>query len=131
MSQENVEIVRAAIDAFNERDWDAALKDAAPGSEVDLSRAVGPVHGVYRLDQVRGFIDDLAESWESLRLEAHEFVEAGKHVVVPWTVHVRGRDGIEVSARVTWVWTFRDRAIERMCMYQEWQEALEAVGLSE
>jgi ketosteroid isomerase-like protein len=130
MSQENIEIVRAAIDAFNERDWDTALKDAAPDSEADLSRAFGPMHGVYKLDEVRKFIDDLVDSWESLRLEADEFIEADEHVVVPWTVHGRGRDGIEVSARVTWVWTIRDHAIERICMYQERQEALDAVGLS-
>jgi hypothetical protein len=35
MSQENVEIVRAWYDAFNREDWDAMLKDAAPGFEVD------------------------------------------------------------------------------------------------
>jgi hypothetical protein len=33
MSQENVEIVRASIDGWNRRDWDVALKDAAPGIE--------------------------------------------------------------------------------------------------
>ena len=131
MSQENVEIVRAAIDAFNERDWDAALKDAAPDSEADLSRAVGPMHGVYKLDRVRNFFDELADSWDSLRIETDEFIEADDHVVVPWTVHARGRDGIEVSARVTWVWTIRDRAIERISMYQGRQEALEAAGLRE
>jgi hypothetical protein len=31
MSQENVEIVKAAIDAVNREDWDAAFQDAAPG----------------------------------------------------------------------------------------------------
>ena len=45
MSQENVEIVRGAIDAMNRGDWDAALKAAAPNFEFDLSRAVGPLHG--------------------------------------------------------------------------------------
>jgi len=29
------------------------------------------------------------------------------------------------------VWTIRDRRIMHACVYQEWQEALEAVGLSE
>ena len=43
MSQENVEIVRAVIDAFNRGDFEAAFKDVAPSAEVDLSRAVGPV----------------------------------------------------------------------------------------
>jgi ketosteroid isomerase-like protein len=131
MSQENVEVIRAAIDAFNHRDWDSALKDAAPASEVDLSRAIGPMHGVYRLDQMRGFIDDLAENWESLRIEPDELIEAGENVVVPWTIHAAGRDGIEVQARVTWTFTIREGAIERACMYQERQEALEAAGLRE
>ena len=42
-----------------------------------------------------------------------------------------GRDGIEVGSRPTLVWTIRDGAIERVSMYQERQDALEAVGLSE
>ena len=42
MSQENVEIVRAAFDALNRGDMDAVLKDAAPDFELDWSRAVGP-----------------------------------------------------------------------------------------
>ena len=131
MSQENVEIVRAAIDAYNRGDWKAAFKDAAPDFEFDLSRSVGPVHGVFRLDQWLSLMKDFAEDWESLRLEPHEFIEAGEHVVVPWKLHAVGRDGIEVQTRTTWTWTIRNGAIERVCMYQERQEALEAVGLSE
>jgi hypothetical protein len=46
MSQENVEIVRTAIDAYNDGDWESALKDAGPGFEFDLTRAAGPLHGV-------------------------------------------------------------------------------------
>jgi len=49
---ENVETVRAAIEALNSRDMDGLLEDAAPDFELDFSRAVGPVHGVYRLDQM-------------------------------------------------------------------------------
>ena len=50
-------------------------------------------------------------------------------MVVPWTMHLTGRDGIQVQARVTWVWTFRGGAVERLSMYQEREDALEAVGL--
>ena len=53
MSQENVEIVKAAIAAYNREDWDAMFKDAAPGFELDMSRAVGPWRGIYGLDQAR------------------------------------------------------------------------------
>jgi len=131
MSQENVEIVRAAVDAWNRGDWDAALKDGAPSFEFDFSRSVGPRRGVYSLDQMRGFFHEFVESWESNRIEADEFIEAGEHVVTPNTLYVRGRDGIEVQARAAWVWTLREGRITRLCFYQERQEALEAVGLFE
>ena len=74
---------------------------------------------------------DLTEGLTSARLEPQEFIEAGEHVVVPCTFHATGRDGIELQARVTWTFTIRDGAVERICLYQERQEALEAVGLSE
>ena len=131
MSQENVEIVKAAYDAYNREDWDALAKDAAPGFEMDLSRAVGPWRGVFGLDQAREFVVELAASWESTWLEPHEFIEAGDLVVVPGTQHVKGRGGIEVVVRGTWVWTIRNGAIERVSMYQEKEDALEDLGLSE
>jgi ketosteroid isomerase-like protein len=131
MSQENVEIVKASIDAVNRGDWDAMLKDAAPGFEYDFSRAVGPWRGVFGLDQARRLWEEFAASWESFRVEPHEFIEVGDHVVVPGAGHMVGRDGIEVEARVTFTWTIRDGAIERVCMFQERGEALEALGLSE
>jgi ketosteroid isomerase-like protein len=131
MSQENVEIVRAAVDAYNRRDWNSVLKDAGPDFELDFSHAVGPNRGVFGLDQTRGIMDEITEHWESLRIEPHEFMEADEHVVVPWTLHTAGRDGIEVQARTTWVWTIRDGAITRITMDQQREDALEAAGLSE
>jgi ketosteroid isomerase-like protein len=131
MSQENIKIVRAAIDAYNRGDWDTFVKDAASDFEFDLSRAVGPNHGVYGRDQTQSLSSQFVEDWESVWIEPHEFIEAGEHVVVPWTMHAVGRDGIELETRVTMNWTIRNGAIERVCMYQERQEALEAAGLSE
>jgi ketosteroid isomerase-like protein len=131
MSEENVEIVRAAYDAYNRGDLDAALKDAAPECELDWTRAVGPQRGVYRLDQIRAFLIDFLETFESNRVVPDEFIEAGEQVVVPQTGYLRGRDGIEVTARIALVWTFRDGAIVRICLYQQKQEALEAAGLRE
>ena len=131
MSKENVDIVRASIDAWNRGDWDAALKDAAPSFEFDFSRSVGPGRGVYSLDQMRGYFREFVEAWESLRLQVDEFIEARDHVVMPNTLHARGRDGVEVQAHGAWVWTIRDGSITHLCFYQERQEALEAVGLSE
>src|SRR3954463_10042212 len=131
MSQENVEITRAALDALNREDIDAALKDAAPDFVFDFSRSVGTEGGVYKLGQMRTFWGELAaEMWESSRFEVEEFIEAGDLVMTPVTNLLRGRDGIEVQARGAWVWTFRDGSVARITLYQTRQEALEAAGLS-
>jgi ketosteroid isomerase-like protein len=131
MSRENVEIVRAAIEAFNRGDMGGVLKDAAASFEYDFSRSVGPQRGVYSLAQMDGFLYEFAEVWESIRFEAAEFIEAGEHVVTPTTSDHRGREGIEVQARAALVWTIRDGSIARISFYQERREALEAVGLRE
>jgi hypothetical protein len=48
MSQENVEIVRVVVDAVNRADWEGALQQLHPDFELDFSRAVGPVSGVFK-----------------------------------------------------------------------------------
>jgi ketosteroid isomerase-like protein len=131
MSQENVEIVRAAIDALNRGDWQSVLKDAAPDFKLDMSRSISPSRGVYERDQVTRFIEEFTGSWNSLRLEPHEFIEVSEQVIVPWTALFVGRDGVEVQARVTWTWTVRDGAIKGVAMFQERRDALDAAGLSE
>src|SRR5262245_19598617 len=64
MSQENVEIVKAGIDAYNREDWDAVVKHAAPGFELDFSRAVGPWRGVFGLDQARRLMEEVVDTWD-------------------------------------------------------------------
>ena len=56
MSQENVELHRRLVDAFNRRDLDEAMRDTDPQVEVDWSRSRGFVAGIYRgQDASRGF----------------------------------------------------------------------------
>ena len=131
MSQENVEIVRGFVDAINRRDWPAARKSQTPDYEYDQSRSDGPQRGVYKREQMQRFLDDIAGAWESVRYEVHDYVAAGEQVVVPFTSHVRGRDGIELQARAAWVFTIRGGAVALQCYYPSRQDALEAVGLSE
>ena len=131
MSQENVELIRTAIDAINRNDRDALVELAAPSFEYDVSRAVGPWRGVYTLDEVPRLWEEFTGAWESFRYEADEFIASGKHVVTPFTNQMRGRDGIEVQARAVFLWTIHDGAIARLCLYQDQREALEASGLSE
>jgi ketosteroid isomerase-like protein len=64
-------------------------------------------------------------------LRPQGFTDAGSDVVVSNTTHFRGREGIEVSASSTWVFTVENGQITRLRMFQERAEALEAAGLSE
>ena len=131
MSQENVEIVRAFIDAFNQGDLEAAFKHMDSDFELDASRTIGLAGGVLKLDQMRPALDEFLGLWEAVRFELDKFVEVGEQVAISLVSYLRGRDGIEVTARVPWVWALRDGRVVRQCFYQEWQEALKSVGLSE
>ena len=77
------------------------------------------------------FWDVFWETFEDVQVELHGFTEIGSEVVVSNTAHMRGREGIEVSARSTFVWTVETGQITRFRMFQERSEALEAIGLSE
>jgi ketosteroid isomerase-like protein len=132
MSQENVEIVRRAIDAFNRGDFDAALEYIAPQATLDWSHSRGPDAGVYvGHDAIRRLWKEITEPFERLTMVPGEFIPYGEHVVVPITGRMTGRSGIKVEANTATVATLRDGCMVRWTMYQDTDEALRAVGLEE
>jgi ketosteroid isomerase-like protein len=135
MSQENVEMIRAAIEAWNRGDWDEALKDAAPDFELDNSTNAGEWRGVHRgPDQAKRMWRAFLEPWESVRIEVSEFIEADEGVVVTrQKANFVGRDGIAVPGptRSGWLWTIRDGKLTYLAIYNDLDDALEAAGLSE
>ena len=132
MSQENVEIVRQSLDAYSRRDIDAMRTLNHPDLELDWSASVGSLAGVYRgLDEALRFYAEYYETFEATVIKPDRFIETGDLVVVPNVAHQRGRDGIEVSARSTLVFAVHNRLITRICLYQDEDEALKAVGLEE
>lgn len=131
MSRENVDVLRAGVEALNRGDVGAAFKEAAPDYELDNSRAIGIDRGVYDLDSARRLLEQFISMWASAAWGLDDFIEAGEHVVTPFTNVLRGRDGIEVRARGFWVWTFRNGKVARCCLYQDRNEAFEAAGLRE
>ena len=130
MSQ-RLDLVRAAVDALNRGEWHAALAQAAPGFEYDLSRTDSPLRGVHGLAQMTRVLDDFLGLWEAVRYEPEELIEAGEHVVMPFTSHFRGRDGIEMHTKAVWVWTIRDGELARLTLYKDRQEAFAAAGLGD
>jgi ketosteroid isomerase-like protein len=132
MSRENVEAVRRHIEAWNRRDLATWMASYSPDAEIDWSRARGPFKGVYRGPREReAFWEVFWSTFDDVQVELYGLAEAGSEVVYSNTAHMRGREGIEVSARSTFVYTIENGQITRFRMFQARAEALEAVGLAE
>ena len=134
MSQENVETVRRAYEAFSRAGLDALIEHFHANAEYDATAAIGPYAGMYYgRAAIRSFLADYLESWEYVRMEPEDFIEAGEdHVVVLLRLHMRGKgSGVAVEAQTINVWTVRDGKAVRIAVYNDRAEALEAVGLSE
>jgi ketosteroid isomerase-like protein len=132
MSQEKVEIVRRFTEAWNRRDLVTAVALWRSDAEMDWSRSRGPLQGVHHgIGEIEAFWNEFLSTFEDIQLAAHSLTEIGSEVVVPNTARFHGRDGIEVIARSTFVFTVESGQITRLRMFEEHTEALEAVGLSE
>ncbi len=132
MSEENVETVLRHNEGWNRRDLTTWLALFSSDAEIDWSRSRGPLKGAYRgHDELEVFWDAFWSTFDDIQVERHGFTEVGSEVVVPNTAHIRGRQGIEVVARSTFVFTVKNGQITRLRLFQERADALEAVGLSE
>ena len=97
--------------------------------EYDWSRSLGPNRGIYRgVEAFMEFINDQWSTFESVTLEAHDFIPRGNHVVVPTTTHGRGRQGVSVTAKSAQLYTFDNGRLVRVTLYQDREEALAAAG---
>src|SRR4026208_2442045 len=102
MSQENVEVVRRAVEAWNRRDRRAWLALFRSDAELDWSRARGPLKGVYRGHrELEAFSNELWSTFEDARLETYGWAEAGSEIVYSNTVHMPGRQGNAVAGERT------------------------------
>lgn len=131
MSQENVETLNEVYEEWARGNFRAGegLFDrlvvcvVSPGS---------PEPGVYLgMDEVNKWMRQQLEAWETLTIQAEEFIDAGDTVVV--AVHRRGvgrRAGASVEDRHFHLWTFRGRTVVRYEIVPARAEALEAAGLS-
>jgi ketosteroid isomerase-like protein len=132
MSQENVEIVRAAVEAFNRRDgraFDAFLDENA---EIVPVRAAVE-HVVYRgPDAASQYCMAVDESWADLTWEVEEVRDCGVSVIALGHIRGRGRGSdAAIDARGGWVARFHDGAITRFQTFSDRDDALKAVGLAE
>jgi ketosteroid isomerase-like protein len=134
MSQENVEVVRVAYEAFARGGLDRFMEHftddvdyRAPVGEIDDS---GPIHGK---DALRAYLQDWMDMFDGFRMELVELIDAGRDTVFALERYggCAKLSGVETTQLVGDVFTIRDGKIARAREYETREEALEAAGLRE
>ena len=134
MSQENVEVVRAACAPWARGDY-SSVEWAHP--EIEFVVADGPTPG--RWTGLAGLEEgwrSWLSAWEEWRVEAEEYRELdGERVLVLFQLSGRGKaSGLDVGQTQTKganLFHVRDGRVTRIVGYWGRERALEAVGLSE
>jgi ketosteroid isomerase-like protein len=133
MSQENVEVVRAVLDAQRRRDWEAFPDLYDPEIEWE------DVSGLWGDWGTRRGFEDVQAAWlawfeafEHVEFDIEEILAADHDVLTSIRVSGRGRgSGLQVEQSIAVVWTVRDRRVVRVRGYRERNKALEAAGLAQ
>lgn len=132
MSQENVKLVRQAIEVANRRelDWidDLAMADYEWHSDPKL-----PGGGVHRgREAVKANLREYLDMWETYTLQEERVIDAGEQVVQLCQLHATGRgSGVTLDTPIAYVHNLRDGKFARTMAFVDHAEALEAAGLRE
>jgi ketosteroid isomerase-like protein len=127
MSQENVEVVRRFLDAFNARDVDVLIRLSSEDCEWRPFRA--QLEGtVYRGHEgIRRFVSDMDDDWERFRIDALEFHDRHERVAVIGRVNGRAREtSIEIESIAGFVHELDQGRITRITSHSDVEAALEA-----
>jgi ketosteroid isomerase-like protein len=127
LTRENVEIVRAAFEAFERGDIEGALEFTHPDL---VSSRVHPDGAVFRgRDGFRRMLAEWLEDFTEWSSRGEEFIDAGDQVIVKQHQWGRGAaSGAPVEADWWMVYTLAAGKITRLDIYATEAEALEATA---
>ena len=131
MSQENLELARNAVAAFNRRDVPALVE--LTKDDFEWVTWTGTVEStVYEgAEGLAAYFKD-ADVWEVLNLDVQEFRDHGDAVLVIATFHARGGgSGAEIRAPYYSAFFMSEGRLARVLSFRTEEEALEALGPSE
>ena len=133
MSQANVEIVRKAIDAWNQRDADLGLSYLAPEIEWLPAGPAAVERAVYRgYDEIARGYAAVWETWDVFEFHESEVRDLGDSVLWLGRVKMRGSASqVELDQEFAVHSLVRTGKVTRTLTFLSWQEAFEALGLAE
>ena len=135
MSQENVEVVRSAIEAWNRQDLPGFLEAWHADAEWRPAFPQGTegADTVYRgLDGVSRAWRNVRAAWTEYRLEVEDARMVGEDLVVLGHIYVRGASsGVEIDSAWSAIVRFSDGKVISAWDWLDHAHALEAAGLSD
>jgi ketosteroid isomerase-like protein len=125
---ENVERTRQGFESFNRGDIEAVVEFLHPEVEVHASEDVGESGTYHGRDGFLEWNRIWMDAWDEFKVELEEIEELDEENIL---VHVvqsgRGREsGLEVSQRVTYLFTLRDGYAARLHLYGDRDSAVAA-----
>jgi ketosteroid isomerase-like protein len=133
MSQQNVDVVRQGLEAFNSEDMERILAFVDPDFETAVSGELSAEPDTYRgHDGIRRYFESFRDAMDEIRFEPERFWDAGEAVVVAIRLTAKGRQtAIRVEQRIAQVWSIRDGRAVSVRTYTTIAEALGAAGLQD
>ena len=131
MSQENV--IRAMYEAWCKNDLASLLETLDPQVELLTSGAFPDLEPTYRgHDGMRSFWDAMRAPWEWFQLHPERIVEEKDRAAVVVRFRARGQgSGVMTDLRQGHAAWFKNGRIVKASTHTSFEQALEAVGLSE
>ena len=133
MSQENVEIVRKGIDAWNQHDVGLWLSYAAPDVEWMPAGPAAVERTVYRgHDEVASGFAAVWQTWDLFQFEEDQIRDLGDSVLWLGRVKMRGSAShIDLDQEFAVHIRLQNGQVNTVRTFLAWREALEAIGLKE
>jgi ketosteroid isomerase-like protein len=128
MFQDDVETLRGAYEAFNERGVEAILEHLAPRFQVRDRESSPDRETRYGRAGVKELFASYMEAFDAFRLEPDEFIDAGGQVLVTLHQLARGKEsGARVVSRIAHVWKMEEGAAVRLQIFADKEAAVEAL----
>jgi ketosteroid isomerase-like protein len=134
MSEENVEIMRRAREAWLRGDMDALVSLWDPEVVFDLQHFQNwPESSYHGVEGVRGFLTEWLEMWGDYEIHVDEILSAPDgRVVSLYTQRAKGgQSGIPMVLVMAQIVTLRNGKIIRFDSYDDQAQGLKAAGLRE
>jgi hypothetical protein len=133
VSQENVELHRLSVSAFNSRDAEGYVALADPHVEIHSVLAAVGGGSYYGPDGVRSWFRDLQDAWgDEVRYEVEEYFDLGERTLSFGMLRGRGRQsGADVVLAGYQAMTWRGGVVIHFKAYPDKDICLKELGVSE